>query len=24
LIQDGDDFGFSGDTVWKWQRNLMS
>jgi len=22
LIQDGDDFGFSGTTTWKWQKNL--
>jgi hypothetical protein len=22
LIEIGDDFGFDGDFVWKWQKNL--
>jgi hypothetical protein len=24
LVEEGDDFGFGGNTLWKWQRNLMN
>jgi hypothetical protein len=24
LIEEGDDFGFSGSIEWKWQKNLIN